>query len=271
MPTYYETPDHRLRKASTNLVNVYLVDATNGYDEEVSILAPTIQIKTTAGWGAANDGAWAECGGAGNGAGWYTVRLDSTDTATTGPLHLRVVKTGTTRVFPQTLWVMEAADYDREYLGTGTQAVNVTQWNSESVASPDAAGYPVVTVKDGQGQGEILTQDGSISQVSGVEAVIGFAQGAFTGYAATEIADSVWNDDNSIRVTPNTAGVALNTVNANSASASTIADAVLDEPLSEHTTSGTTGATLTSISTNVSSVLNNEQAFSNDVGQVITT
>jgi hypothetical protein len=41
-----------------------------------------------------------------------------------------------------------------------TNGVNVTQWSGSAVASVDAAGYPVVTIKDGTGQGELNLDTG---------------------------------------------------------------------------------------------------------------
>lgn len=41
--------------------------------------------------------------------------------------------------------------------------VNVTQWNGTAVATPHTAGYPIVTVKDGTGTGEIDTTAGAVS------------------------------------------------------------------------------------------------------------
>lgn len=40
--------------------------------------------------------------------------------------------------------------------------VDVTKWNGTAVATPDTAGYPVVTIKDGTGVGEIDTLSGSV-------------------------------------------------------------------------------------------------------------
>ena len=45
----------------------------------------------------------------------------------------------------------------------GVPSVSVSQWNGTAVASPDTAGYPVVTVKDGTGQGEINTSSGNVT------------------------------------------------------------------------------------------------------------
>lgn len=49
-----------------------------------------------------------------------------------------------------------------EYGNEGYLPANVTGWNSSPVATPDTAGYPVVTVKDGTGQGEISITSGRV-------------------------------------------------------------------------------------------------------------
>lgn len=49
------------------------------------------------------------------------------------------------------------------YTRPGTSSVtpsNVTQWSGSSVASPDTAGYPKVTIKNGTGSGEIAITSG---------------------------------------------------------------------------------------------------------------
>jgi hypothetical protein len=48
----------------------------------------------------------------------------------------------------------------------GPAAVNVTQWSGTAIPGVDTAGYPVVTVKDGTGQGEILTTSGAVDLVT---------------------------------------------------------------------------------------------------------
>jgi hypothetical protein len=85
---------------------------------------------------------------------------------------------------------------------TGTASANVLQWSSTNVGAPDTAGYPVVTVKDGIGQGEILTDSGAISIVTiaaqvnliNVDGIIAtsFAAGAInsTAIAANAIGSS---------------------------------------------------------------------------------
>lgn len=65
---------------------------------------------------------------------------------------------------------------------------NVKKWNGTAVASPDTAGYPVVTIKNGTGSGEITTTSGlALSLVgsvgSGVITNAAFAAGAIDASA----------------------------------------------------------------------------------------
>jgi hypothetical protein len=53
--------------------------------------------------------------------------------------------------------------------GSGTPSVNVTQWNGTNVATPDTAGYPKVTIKNGSGNGEIGLDAGAIELVLAVD------------------------------------------------------------------------------------------------------
>ena len=74
-------------------VPVRLVDDTAGATLETGVSSPTIQISKNGGsFASASDGTWAEIGN-----GWYTVRLNGTDTSDVGWLLLRVVKSGTSR------------------------------------------------------------------------------------------------------------------------------------------------------------------------------
>lgn len=52
------------------------------------------------------------------------------------------------------------------YFEIGPPPVNVTQWNGTAIPAVHTAGYPIVTVKDGTGTGEINTDAGKIVEVS---------------------------------------------------------------------------------------------------------
>jgi hypothetical protein len=81
--------------------------------------------------------------------------------------------------------------------------VNVSGWNGTAVASPHTAGYPVVTVKDGTGTGEIDTTSGGVL-------VAAFAANSIT---AAAIADSA---------------IDANTFAAGAITAAAIADGAID-------------------------------------------
>lgn len=57
-------------------------------------------------------------------------------------------------------------DSNGDEIGTGVISLggitNVTQWNGTNVATPEAAGYPAVTVKVGTGTGEINLSSGKV-------------------------------------------------------------------------------------------------------------
>lgn len=57
------------------------------------------------------------------------------------------------------------------------QAVNVTKWAGTTVATPDTAGYPKVTVKSGTGTGEISLSSGLVTSGGGTMTVGGYTAG----------------------------------------------------------------------------------------------
>lgn len=77
-------------------------------------------------------------------------------------------------------------------LQDATPAADVTTWNGTAVASPNTAGYPVVTVKDGTGTGEINTASGVVdanaTQVLGTALNDGIA---FGGIFEDTIAENI--------------------------------------------------------------------------------
>ena len=92
--------------------------------------------------------------------GMYNMTLDATDTASTGRLDVMVQKTGCLVVW-DSFMVLSATVYDALF-STGALLTNVTHWSGTAVATPDTAGYPKVTVKDGTGAGEIDLTSGVV-------------------------------------------------------------------------------------------------------------
>lgn len=80
--------------------------------------------------------------------------LDLTSSEMNGDTIAIIVKTSTAgaKTTPVILYPQEAGDL----------RVNVTYWNGTAVPSEHTAGYPIVTVKDGTGTGEIDTTSGGV-------------------------------------------------------------------------------------------------------------
>jgi len=112
--------------------------------------------------------------------GWYKVTLDTTDTATLGPLVVRGTATATDDA--ETIYTVvkatnggltgiadavAGASGGVAIVGSAMtlaadQAVNVTKWSGTAVATPDTAGYPKVTIKSGAGTGEVNLSSGAV-------------------------------------------------------------------------------------------------------------
>lgn len=149
--------------------------------------------------------------------------------------------------------------------------VNTNRWNGTAVATPDTAGFPKVTIKDGTGTGELDTSSGGVIVAS-------IANGAITAasIASDAITDAKVASDVTIAsvtgavgsVTGNVGGNVVGSVGSvasggiTAASIATdafgalelasdavaeIADAVWDEARSGHTTAGTFGESFAAI------------------------
>lgn len=127
--------------------------------------------------------------------------------------------------------VTVTANFEAAYDGTGYAGgtilpnVNVENWNATAVPAEHTAGYPIVTIKDGTGTGEIDTASGKVSlSASGSIPVGAFATGAITADAiatdaigaaelaadaVTEIATGVWDRALTTHTTADTAGRCL--------------------------------------------------------------
>lgn len=136
------------------------LDETDGKTAKtaLTITQPDIRLKK-------NGGAWAQKNAAQTltheEAGWYEVTLDATDTGTLGILIVAIHESGALPVWKEYL-VVPANVYDSIVSGTDKLDVNVEEWNATSVPAEHTAGYPIVTVKDGTGTGEIDTTSGGV-------------------------------------------------------------------------------------------------------------
>lgn len=84
--------------------------------------------------------------------------LDLTSTEMNADTVAVIVKSASAKTTPIVLYPQESADIK----------VDVTYWNGTAVATPHTAGYPVVTIKDGTGTGEIDTNAGAVVAVTTV-------------------------------------------------------------------------------------------------------
>jgi hypothetical protein len=101
--------------------------------------------------------------------GNYRVTLDTTDTNTIGTLRMQFIETATCLPVWVDLHVLAANVYDSLFgAATDKLDVNVEEWNATAVPAEHTAGYPIATIKDGAGTGEINTNAG---KVVGVELV----------------------------------------------------------------------------------------------------
>jgi hypothetical protein len=137
------------------------LDETDGKTAEtgLTITQPDVRLKK-------NSGAWAQKNAAQTLSheefGWYEVTLDATDTDTIGILLVAVHESGALPVWVE-FHVLAANVYDSLFgAATDKLDVNVEEWNTTAVPAEHTAGYPIVTVKDGTGTGEIDTTSGKV-------------------------------------------------------------------------------------------------------------
>ena len=162
--------------------------------------------------------------------------------------------------------------------GTGIVDSNVEEWNANAVPAEHTAGYPVVTVKDGAGTGEINTNAGKVVGVELVDALTTYTgntpqsgdaysvvnSGTHGNAALKTLIDTVDNfvdsEVSAIQAIVNKLDTALEsdgpvyrfTLNSlelaptggSAPTALAIADAVWDEALAPHLSAGSTGEKL---------------------------
>jgi hypothetical protein len=159
---------------------------------------------------------------------------------------------------------------------------NVKQWNGTAVATPHSNGYPVVTIKDGAGTGEIdtsggkiLLQDGAVT--AAVIAANAIDADALAADAGTEIAAAVWaNAARTLTATldPNAATIAAavwNALRASHTAAGSFGEGVVAAAVSDKTgyalSAGGVGAVQSGLSTLTAAQVNGEvDAALADVG-----
>ena len=128
--------------------------------------------------------------------------------------------------------------------------VDVTKWNGSAVATPDTAGYPKITIKNGTGTGELDFTSGvvkaNLAQILGtaLTETAGQIAAAFRQFFNIASPTSTMNTLTTVTNVTTVNGLAANVITAASMATDAgaeIADAVWDEVLSGHTTAGTAG------------------------------
>lgn len=105
--------------------------------------------------------------------------LDITSTEMNADCVAVVIKTSSTGAVPPVfiLYPQESGDVKvdvQSYNGTagtfsgGRPEVNASHWAGTAVATPDTAGYPKVTLKNGTGTGEISLTSGAVKTQAGI-------------------------------------------------------------------------------------------------------
>jgi len=140
--------------------------------------------------------------------------------------------------------------------------VDVTSWNGTAVGAPDTAGYPVVTIRDGTGQGELNITSGVVdantTQIEGSDATdqidarlaaIGLDHLLAAAVVGADVTDNSviaqlvsasatadWDDFDNTADSLEALQVLIAAITVGA-----LADAVWDEPTAGHTTPGTFG------------------------------
>lgn len=189
------------------------LDSTDGNTQETALTISQADVRL-----AKNGGDWAQKNESTTlvheEAGWYRCLLDTTDTNTLGILIVAIHETGALPVWKEYL-VVPANVYDSVVSGSDKLDVNVEEWNATSVPAEHTAGYPIVTVKDGTGTGELDTGSGVVlardhTGTAIVDAVWAKAMtelGSVPGVTGTVLAALEWLfllAHNKVAQTPNT-------------------------------------------------------------------
>jgi hypothetical protein len=170
------------------------LDKTDGITEETA-LTLTVEVSK-------NNGAFAARNSAGaishDSNGWYAVPLDATDTGILGPFIAKFDDAATHLPVWHEFMVLPAMVYDSLVAGSDTLQADVVQWNGTAVPAEHTAGYPIVTVKDGTGTGELDTAFGVVlaKDHAGANLATQASVDTLAGYVDTEVAAIKAKTDN---------------------------------------------------------------------------
>jgi hypothetical protein len=146
----------RQSTASQSVLIGPFVDSSNGVDAETSLTINASDIRLSANGG--NMVAKNNLGGTHDEAGWYTITLDATDTATVGRLQLSVAVSGALPVFAE-FQVLEEAVYDALFASgaTGLLPANVTQVAGQTASATGAVDFDDLATTQSNVSGLVTT------------------------------------------------------------------------------------------------------------------
>lgn len=239
----------RQSTASQEVLLPRMVDSTDGNTAETGMTIANTDIKI---WkSGATTQASKNSGGATHiSSGDYYCVLDATDTDTVGPLVITCHPTGAlyTRV---ECMVLPSNVYDA-WAGTDLLDVSVTQWTGTAVATPDTAGYPKVTIKDGTGTGELDTTSGGVLVAAVASGAITASAIASDAITAAKIADGAIDSGTFASGAITAAAIAADAIGASELATDAvteIVDAVWAKTMTElSAVPGVTGTTLSALS-----------------------
>lgn len=200
------------QSTASQIVPVYLVDATDGYTPETGVTEPTVYLSKNGGAAAVPESlAWAETDST-NMPGLYELTLSAVDTNTVGPLAIDVFKTAVSRRFVTVVYVSAAllddikTDTAAILVDTGADGVVVPAatlsglvddiWD-EAVADHDDAGSTGKALASATAAADPWSADLPGSYIAGQAGYeIGrVIQGAGTGLGTVTVQDE---DDNAL-------------------------------------------------------------------------
>lgn len=119
--------------------------------------------------------------------GWYDLTVGTTETDVLGRGVISIYDVSLCLPIFVHFCILPQKVYNSLIAGSDNLETDVVQWLGTAAASVDTAGYPVVTIKDGTGAGELATTSGVLDTVGTIGA---------TGLAAinAEVVDTLSTD-----------------------------------------------------------------------------
>lgn len=194
--------------------------------------------------------------------GWYPISLTTTHTNTLGDLTVKVHDAATHLPVWAHFSVLPANAYDSMVSGSGVgMRSDVQGWLGTAPPAVHTAGYPIVTIKDGTGTGEINTNAGAVAVVDVVTAVTGLTASNLDATVSSRMA--TYTQPTGFLAATFPAGTVANTTNITAGTVTTCTN------LTNAATAGDLTATMkTSVTTAATAATPTAAAVTGAVGSV---